>query len=71
VKGITLYPAQVMGVGGRLGSIEVGKEASLFASDGKVLDIRATIKHVWIAGKEVSLESRHTRLYEKYKSRPK
>jgi len=23
---------------------------------------------MWIAGKEVSLESRHTRLYEKYKT---
>jgi len=25
---------------------------------------------MWIAGREVSLESRHTRLYEKYKARP-
>jgi len=26
---------------------------------------------MWIAGKEVSLETRHTRLYEKYKARPR
>jgi hypothetical protein len=25
---------------------------------------------MWIAGREVSIDSRHTRLYEKYKSRP-
>ena len=36
-----------------------------------VLDLRANVKRMWVAGKEVSLESRHTRLYEKYKNRPK
>jgi imidazolonepropionase-like amidohydrolase len=70
VKGITLYPAQVAGVAERLGSIETGKEATLFASDGDVLDIRAHVTHLWFAGKEISLDNRHTRLYEKYKNRP-
>jgi imidazolonepropionase-like amidohydrolase len=71
VKAITLYPAQIAGVAERLGSIEVGKDATFFVSTGEVLDIRSTVKRMWIGGKEVSLESRHTRLYEKYKSRPK
>jgi imidazolonepropionase-like amidohydrolase len=71
LKGLTLYPAQVAGVADRLGSIETGKEATLFAADGDILDIRANVKRMWIAGKEISLESRHTRLYEKYKNRPK
>jgi imidazolonepropionase-like amidohydrolase len=71
LKSITLYPAQVLGVADKLGSIEVGKEASLIASSGPILDIRSTVKHMWISGQEVSLESRHTKLYEKYKSRPK
>ena len=70
VKGITLYPAQMLGVADRLGSIEAGKEATFFVCDGDILDIRANVKRMWIAGKEVSLESRHTRLYEKYKNRP-
>ena len=71
VKAITLYPAQIAGVVERLGSIEVGKDATFFVSAGEVLDIRSTVKRMWIGGKEVSLESRHTRLYEKYRSRPK
>lgn len=71
LKGITLYPAQLAGVADRLGSIETGKVATLFASDGDILDIRSNVKRFWIGGKEVSLESRHTRLYEKYKNRPK
>jgi len=71
LKGITLYPAQLAGVDDRLGSIEAGKDATLFAADGDILDIRSNVKRMWIGGKEVSLENRHTRLYEKYKSRPK
>ena len=71
VKGITLYPAQIAGMAERLGSIEVGKDATFFASTGDVLDIRSNVKRMWIGGKEVSLESRHTRLYEKYRNRPK
>jgi imidazolonepropionase-like amidohydrolase len=71
VKGLTLYPAQIAGVADKLGSIEVGKEATLIATDGDLLDIRSNVKQMWIAGKPVSLESRHTRLYEKYKNRPK
>lgn len=71
LKGITLYPAKVAGTAERLGSIESGKDASLFASDGDILDIRSKVKRIWIAGKEVSLDNRHTRLYEKYQSRPK
>jgi len=71
LKGITLYPAQLAGVADRLGSIEAGKDATFFAADGDILDIRSNVKRMWIAGKEVSLESRHTRFYEKYKNRPK
>ena len=71
LKGITLYPAQLAGVADRLGSIEAGKEATLFVADGDILDIRAHVKRMWVAGKEVSLENRHTRFYEKYKNRPR
>jgi imidazolonepropionase-like amidohydrolase len=71
IKGITLYPAQAAGVADRLGSIENGKEATLFAVNGDILDLRAQVTHMWFAGKEISLENRHTRLYEKYKNRPR
>ncbi|MEK7781380.1 MAG: amidohydrolase family protein, partial [Verrucomicrobiota bacterium] len=71
LKAITLYPAQMAGVAERLGSIEVGKDATLFVADGDILDVRSNVKRMWIGGKEVSLENRHTRLFEKYKNRPK
>lgn len=68
---ITIIPAQLHGAGDRVGSIEVGKDASLFVATGDILDIRSEVKHLWISGVEQSLESRHTRLAEKYRSRPK
>ena len=71
LKGLTLYPAQLAGVADRLGSIEAGKEATLLTSDGSILDARTKVTHLWVAGKEVSLENRHTRLYEKYRARPR
>ena len=71
IKGLTLYPAQIAGVADHLGSIEPGKEAPLIVTDGDLLDIRSNVKLMWIAGQPVSLESRHTRLNEKYKNRPK
>lgn len=68
---ITLIPAQLLGVADQLGSIEPGKEATFFAATGNILDIRSEVKRLWIGGGEQSLESRHTRLAERYRARPK
>jgi imidazolonepropionase-like amidohydrolase len=70
LRGLTLYPAQALGVADRLGSLEPGREASFFLADGDILDIRTQVKRLWIAGREASLESRHTRLHERYRNRP-
>ena len=67
---ITLVPAQLHGVGDILGSIEPGKDASLFAATGDILDIRSEVKRLWISGAEQSLATRHTRLSERYRARP-
>ena len=71
IKAITLYPAEIYGISDQLGSLQAGKEATFFIADGDILDIRNHVLRVWIAGKEVSLQTRHTRLYEKYRARPK
>ena len=70
LRSITLHPAEILGVGDRLGSLTPKKEATFIAVNGDIFDIRTNVKHMWIAGKKVSLESRHTRLFEKYKNRP-
>ncbi|MFN5029792.1 MAG: amidohydrolase family protein, partial [Burkholderiales bacterium] len=44
LKAITLYPAQILGVADKLGSLEVGKLANFFVSDGDPLDIRSNVE---------------------------
>lgn len=69
LKSVTLYPARILGVADRLGSIERGKIANLVVTDGDLLEIRTNIKHVLINGRPVPLESRHTRLWQQYRDR--
>jgi len=71
LKAITVYPAQILGVDDRLGTIEVGKIANLIVTDGNPLEIQTRVEHVVIAGRDVSLENKHQALYEKYRRRPK
>jgi imidazolonepropionase-like amidohydrolase len=70
LKAVTLNPAEILGVGTKVGSIETGKIADLVVTDGDLLEIRTQVKHLFIAGRSVSLETKHTRLYEKYLNRP-
>jgi len=69
LKSITLFPAQIWGVADRLGSLEVGKEASLIVTDGDPLEFRTNVKRVYIAGEEIPMDSRHTLL--NFSKRPK
>ena len=69
VKSVTLYPAQIMNVADRLGSIEAGKMANLVVTDGDLLEIRTRIRYLFIDGRSVVLSSRHTELNEAFKNR--
>jgi imidazolonepropionase-like amidohydrolase len=69
LRAITLYPAQILGVADRVGSIEVGKDATLFLSDGDPMDARTTVERAWIGGREIDLANRQSRLYEKYRQK--
>ncbi|MBI1746371.1 MAG: amidohydrolase family protein [Acidobacteria bacterium] len=72
LKAITLYPAQILGLEAALGSIEVGKSASLIITDGDPLEIRTKIIAEFIDGRPVALENnKHYKLYQKYIHRPK
>ena len=70
IRSITLSPAEIFGVAQSLGSIEVGKTATLILANGDILDHRTSITNVIIDGQETSLDNKHQRLYEKYKARP-
>jgi hypothetical protein len=70
LRSVTLNAAEIFGLGDRLGSIDVGKSADLIVTDGDPLEIRTEVKMMFVKGEAVDLESKHTRLYKKYRARP-
>ncbi len=67
VQMITGNAAKILGVDGFTGTLEVGKDATLFISEGDALDMRTNIiSDAFIQGRKISLESHQTKLYKRY-----
>ena len=69
LEAITLTPARIFGVDDQLGSLEVGKQATLFVADGDPFEPATQITRLFIDGYNVPLESRHTELYDEFLDR--
>ncbi|MFN8672851.1 MAG: amidohydrolase family protein [Candidatus Sericytochromatia bacterium] len=69
IKAITLYPAQILGVDNSVGSLEVGKDATLIVTNGNPLEIPTNTELAFIQGKNIDLNNKHKTLYEKYKKK--
>jgi imidazolonepropionase-like amidohydrolase len=70
LRAITLSTAEILGIDDTLGSLEVGKEATLFVSSGDVMDtLGHNVIHMFIRGKAVDLDNRHKTLYRKYRQK--
>lgn len=70
LKSVTLYPAQILGVADRFGSIEVGKVANLVVTTGDLLEAKTDTKYLFIDGRPIPLNTRHTDLNDLFKDRP-
>ncbi len=68
-RSITLSAAEILGVEEKVGSLDNGKDATFFLSDGNPLEITSTVVKAFIQGREVDLGDRHKSLYEKYKEK--
>jgi imidazolonepropionase-like amidohydrolase len=66
LKAITLNAAETWGVADQLGSLDAGKTANVVMANGDPLDLRTDVKQVFIAGQEVPMTSRQTRLRDQY-----
>ena len=69
LKAVTLYPAQILGVADRIGSLEPKKDATLIVTTGDPLEITTQVTAAYIQGRRVDLNDRHKRLWEKYKEK--
>ncbi len=70
LQAITLNTAKILGIDATCGSIEVGKDATIFLSTGDALDIRTNnVTMAMIKGKSVDLNNRQKDLYNTYKTK--
>lgn len=70
LKAVTIFPAQILGVADKVGSLEPGKRADVIVTDGDPLEIVTHVRRLFIGGEDISLETNQTLLYEKFSKRP-
>ncbi|MCX7554718.1 amidohydrolase family protein [Marinicella sp. S1101] len=67
---ITLNVAKLLGIDKDYGSLELGKSATFFISEGDALDMRGNlIKEAYIDGRPIELHTRQQQLYERYQEK--
>jgi imidazolonepropionase-like amidohydrolase len=70
LKSVTLWPAQIFGVADKMGSIEAGKMANVVVTTGDILEAKTDTKYLFIDGRQVPLDTKHTQLNAQFKDRP-
>jgi len=69
LEAVTIVPARLFGLEDQIGSLEEGKLANLFVTDGDPFETKTTVHHLFIKGWKIPMESRHTLLYDEYLER--
>ena len=69
LRSITLSTAEILGINEKVGSLEVGKDATFFIADGDILDVRTEVQMAFIQGRKIDLNDRHKMLYDKYQTK--
>ncbi len=69
LKSVMLYAAQILGIADRVGSLDVGKDATLIVTTGDPLEPTTVTEAMFIQGKKIDLNDKHKQLYNKYKEK--
>ena len=69
LQAVTRSPAEIIGMGDRLGSLETGRSATFFLCEGDPLQVSTLPLRAWIDGREIDLGDRQKRLHEKYREK--
>ncbi|MDA1052813.1 MAG: amidohydrolase family protein [Planctomycetota bacterium] len=69
LKAITSYPAEILGVAQRVGTLERGRDATFIITDSDPLETTTQVEAAYIQGREVDLNNRHKRLWKKYEEK--
>lgn len=69
---LTSNTAKILGIDDMVGTLEVGKDATLFISEGDALDMRGNqLTKAYIQGRDISLETHQTKLWKRYSNKYK
>ncbi len=72
ISALTLNTAKILGIADRCGSLEIGKDATLFISEGDILDMRsAQVVAAFIEGREINLDNKQRQLERRFREKYK
>ena len=70
IQALTRNPARILGIDDQVGTLERGKVATMFLSEGDALDMRTnSLTHAWIEGRDIDLDNRQRQLYRKFQTK--
>ncbi len=70
LSGLTLNAAKILGIDATVGSLELGKDATLLISEGDIMDMRTSVVvRAFIRGREIDLDDKQKELYRKFKTK--
>lgn len=69
IKSITIHAAELLGLEDRVGSLEVGKDATLIITTGSPIEYSTVIEAAYIQGRQIDMQDLHKEFYQKYKQR--
>jgi imidazolonepropionase-like amidohydrolase len=69
LRAVTLGPAQIFGVSDKLGSLDIGKIANVVVTDGDMLEAKTNTKYLFIDGRMVPLDTKHSQMYDLFKGK--
>ena len=70
LRAITLAPAEVLGIGGEVGSLAVGRDANVVVWSGDPFEFGSVAEHVFVRGRTFTSKSRQQMLVERYLTLP-
>ncbi len=69
LRALTTYPATILGLDDRIGTLEAGKDATLLITTGNPIEYSTQIEQVYVEGRESDMRDMHRQLYEKYREK--
>ncbi len=70
LQGVTMRPAEFLGLGDQMGALDAGMRADVVVTDGHILQPLTRIETMFIAGAQVDpRDNDHDRAYEKFRDR--